>query len=192
MKKEVNQIVIFIGFIIYVVGLVLSALMSDIAFSVVSLSSVAVVLGLCFVFAKNEVVKKVGYGLCVVGGADGLYSLLGTYYGLGAQICYIGQVVMFVGVIIFFISMMARFFGYEKNKTATTGNFIQALNSLNSLKQENVITEEEFEQLKTETLQKANKNNLSIADIKQWKKLYDQKIITEEEFSNVKKDLFKN
>ncbi len=192
MKKEINKIVIFIGFIVYAIGLIASAFIGDVQFASLTTSSIMVILGVFFIFAKNEVIKNIGYGLCVVCGATGLFSLINVHNGTGAMICFVGEVIILVGVVIKFISIAVKMLGFEKNKDTSQADFIQSLNSLNMLKEEKIITEEEFEMLKREALKKTDNKNLSIADLKQWKKLYDQKIITEEEFSSVKKDLFKN
>lgn len=192
MKRELNQIVIFIGFLAYAVGLIVGALIGDFRFAMLSTSALTVVLGCFFVFAKNEVLKYIGYGLCVISGTEGLANVIKGYTGTGGIICYIGQVILLVGVVIVFIRLVLKLFGYEKHKGENNNiDVIQYLNSLNTLKNDEVITEEEYAQLKAQTLEKANNNkNLTVNDLKQWKKLLDQNIITDEEFSTLKKDMF--
>lgn len=193
MKKfEINKIVIFVGFVFYVLGMLLDTFSFNPTF-VASLqaTSIYVLLGAFFIYAKNTVVQKIGYGLCAISGIIGLYTILWTDFTTGALISSCGSVIMLLGSIIVFITLILSLFGFTKGSSSKTNDVISSLSAYSSLKDENVITDEEFTTLKQSALENCNGKSLSFSDLKQWKKLLDQKIITEEEFTSVKADLFK-
>ena len=202
MKKfEINKKIIFVGFILYVIGITLGSITYDYSdiydfldltfWNFLQLTSVSVLLGSFFIYAKNIVVQRIGYGLCAISGAMGLKILLWSAYNTGIMIACIGCILMLLGVIIVFITLILGLFGFTKTGASKTNDIISSLSAYNTLKAENVITEEEFSNLKQQALENCNGKSLSFADLKQWKKLLDQKIITADEFSSVKADLFK-
>lgn len=196
MKRfEINKIVIFVGFILYVIGITLSAFAYDFTdftfWSLLELTTVSVLLGSFFIYAKNIVVQRIGYGLCAINGVMGLKILLWSAHNTGIMLASIGCIFMLLGSIIVFITLILSIFGFTKNAVNKTNDVITSLSAYNNLKAENVITEEEFSNLKQQALENCNGKHLSFSDLKQWKKLLDQKIITADEFSSVKADLFK-
>ena len=65
------------------------------------------------------------------------------------------------------------------------------LGKYKEMEKENIITDEEFVQLKGQALQSIGDNNrLTFEDLKKWKKLLDQQVLTEEEFSQLKSKIF--
>ena len=68
MKKELNKIILFIGFVVTVVGWIIAATTgiedeyneTVLVYSLMSLVNIATVLGVAFCYAKNCVLKNVG------------------------------------------------------------------------------------------------------------------------------------
>ena len=92
MKKQINKIVMVVGFLVALVGLLIWAV-SDMEIDgslltgtaleelelflipdLMNVSFIAMVLAVAFVFAKNNTVKNVGYGLSALIGIDGVLT----------------------------------------------------------------------------------------------------------------------
>ncbi len=195
MKKEINKILLVIGFIISVVGVYISAVADEI--TLISLVwttvNVAVILALPFVFAKNDVVKNIGYILSLFIGSQGVFNIL-VGADIGEMVSSVGYIVMAVAALVYFIVLILRFFGFVKVAGVTKNDaVIDEINRYGEMKKEGIITEEEFLDIKQRLLSNSNdKKNSSMDDLKKWKKLLDQQVISEAEFADVKKDFLNN
>ena len=197
MKKEVNKIILVIGFIIALVGTYISMLIDDISLInyLWATSNIAVILAVTFIFSKNEIIKNVGYILALYLGANGtFYVLLGP--DIGALVVSIGYIIMAVGALIYYVIFILKFFGFVKvGYTSKTrkGAIIDELNGYADLKKAGLITDEEFVEIKQKLFNGSdNKKDSSMDDLKKWKKLFDQQIISEAEFAEIKKDFLLN
>ena len=104
MKKQVNQIFIFIGFAVAFLGLLLNATIDYRPSTSASSLGLVALLGATFIFAKNSVVKNVGYGLCALSAITSFPLFASTDPGL--LIYTIGTVIMLLGVLIYFVSLV--------------------------------------------------------------------------------------
>ena len=202
MKKELNKTIIFIGFIVVAIGLVISGIVEGIAINALFLTInfisvyLAAVLATVFVFTENGILKNVGYGLIAMLGAFGIAGV--TYMSnlaIGVMVSSIGMVVMFLGAIIHFFMICLKFFGFVKVKEQKIGSekgkdILDVLTYYKDMQNEKILTEEEFEDVKKKLLSDIGDKASSMDDLKKWKKLLDQKIINEEEFSSIKAEIF--
>lgn len=198
MKKELNKIIMFIGFAVMVVGWIIAAASEvevedyDIAitYTVVTLANIAAILAIAFVFAKNGVVKNVGYALSALVGAEGVGLIVNG--SDEEMVAAIGAILMLVAAVLYFFVVCLKFFGFVKGgeKAATSNNIAAVLTGYKEMKEEEVITEEEFNGLKQKLFDGTEQKVNSVDDLKKWKKLLDQKVITDEEFSKIKSDIF--
>ena len=193
MKKELNQIIMFVGFIVVVVGALISALSEDISATLSFASTYLItIFAVTFIFAKNPVVKNFGYALAGFSGVDGIFAI--TLGSESTMVANVGQIIMFVAAILYFILICLKFFGFvkgEKNNTTTHNDAIEILNGYKALMTDKVVTEEEFEQLKKTVLSNNKDKATSVNDLKKWKKALDQGVITDKEFADIKSSIFK-
>ena len=191
MKKEFNKVLMVIGFIIATLGAIIMPFMSYGFESLVSTAFIAPILAVCFIFAKNGVLKNVGYALTVLCGIDG-FSYLSFASSIGDILISTGLLIMFLATILYFLLLCLKFFGFVKSgKSSTvTSDPIQILTQYKELVNEKIVTEEEFEELKKNILANNETKVSNIEELKKWKKALDQKIITEEEYANVKTAIF--
>ena len=191
MKKEFNKILMVVGFVVAALGAFLMPMMEKVVESTLSSAYIVPVLAVCFVFAKNNVLKNVGYALTVLCGADGINYLIN---GSGTALILIGAglLIMFVAAVIYFLLLCLKFFGFVKSGKVSCGGSdpIKVLSQYNELVNEKIVTEEEFDELKKNLLASNETKVGSIEDLKKWKKALDQKIITEEEYASVKAGIF--
>lgn len=129
MKKELqfNQITILLGLCTCLVGLILTPIVDNIssessgvglALSLLSgtyLSTILsmmliVLLGGTFIFAKNSVVKYIGYGLCAFSLFFGLPLVAQGTSSTGMLIFGIGTILMSIGVVLYVISIALDYF----------------------------------------------------------------------------------
>ncbi len=191
MKKEFNKILMLIGFVVASLGAILIPVVSYSAGSVLSTAFIAPILAVCFIFAKSNVLKNVGYALTVLCAIDGI-----TYLSIGSDIDSLlmgaGLLIMFAGTVIYFLLLCLKFFGFVKSgkNSCPGGDPIQILSQYKELVNEKIVTEEEFEELKKNLLANKETKISNIEELKKWKKALDQKIITEEEYATIKADIF--
>ena len=197
MKKEFNKILLIIGFIVSLIGVYVSAAMNEIMLVniVWSTANIAMLLSVTFIFAKNDILKNIGYILSLLLGAQGLLLFVITPVTyMGALVTFIGYVIMAVAALIYFIIQILKFFGFVKVAgTAKNDKVIDEINRYGDLRKEGIITDEEFFEVKQRLLSgSSNKKDSSMDDLKKWKKMLDQEIINEAEFANVKKNFLNN
>lgn len=211
MKKHLSQIIVFLGFLVVVLGAFIDpmivkevvakttpktdaeikaalALARATFVSPVTLINIAGVIALGFVFTKNKALVNIGYAMCGLLGANGLVYLIKVEFTIAS----IGQLIMLLGAIVYLIMTLISFFGYVKGGSSDEEQVADVSASLNSYKEmqtNGVITEEEFDTLKAKVLTSAKVDTVN--DLKKWKKLLDQKVITEDEFAQIKSKIFK-
>ncbi len=191
MKKEFNKILMVIGFAIAALGAILAPVMAMSVESIVATSYIVPILAVCFVFAKNNVLKNVGYGLNVICGVNGI-----TYLCFGMNIDQmllgVGLLIMFIATVLYFLLLCLKFFGFVKSgkENCVGSDPIKVLSQYKELVNDKIVTEEEFDELKKNLLANNETKVNSIEDLKKWKKALDQKVITEEEYASVKASIF--
>ena len=195
MKKEVNKIVSFLGFLTALAGIWISAF-SAISFGGFDLTVIALILALAFVNASNNVLKIIGYSLNACLGAIGLGTLIRIpYLDIGTRVMAIGMLIMTLATIIYFFVFLLGYFGFvkQKDKKAEEGSSLwNELNRYKELQEEGILTAEEFADLKQKAMDGADTSVPTMDDLKKWKKLLDQQVITAEEFASIKKNIFAN
>ena len=195
MKKSIIKTIIAIGFFVAVLGAILDPVMDTKAVAFIFSNAfiyiaVAAILGTVFVFSKNTTLTNAGYGLCAVVGAFGVTLMMNsTAYPI--MVTSIGLIIMLVGAVLQFLLIAIKFFGFIKSEDKqAVGDVSAILTHYKELEKEKVISEEEFNDLKSKTIATSTNGKISLEDLKKWKKLLDQGIITETEFANMKAKLF--
>ena len=196
MKKEINKVIMTIGFIFVVVGLLIYGLDDELAvLTVFTYANIAAVLATAFIFAKNSVAQNVGYGLGALVGVYGI-SCIVNESATGVIIFSIGMILMLLAAILYFIVVALKFFGFVKGGNVTAsgcnGNISDVLGRYKEMEKEKVLTAEEFDELKKKALDAVQEKAVSLDDLKKWKKMLDQQVITEEEFAAMKAKAFRN
>ena len=196
MKKSLTKLVMFAGFIIVVIGIIVDSMIAELpatAFSVLELSVVAAILAICFINAKNNVLVNVGYCMAGILGACGLANVITLYSSELKIVTTVGYIVMGVSAVFYLFTTILDFFGFvKKDRSADNdGNIVAVLNMYKEMEKEQVITADEFNDLKAKVLKCTDGEKYSVEDLKKWKKLFDQQIINEEEFASVKSKIFK-
>ena len=194
MKKELNKILMFIGFIVTVVGAIICGVSNKANFALVfTIPNLAAVFALTLIFAKNETVKNTGYALAGLVGAYGVATIASENEDL--MVAAVGMILMLVAAAIYFFVICLKFFGFVKDSEkrsvhSESGNLLATLEKYKEMQQEKVLSEEEFADLKQKVFAAVEHKAVSVEDLKKWKKLLDQKVITEEEFAQIKADIF--
>ncbi len=190
MKKSLIKTIIFLGFAVAVLGVIIDPIISiETAAYIISGTtiSVAAILGATLIFSKNATVKNVGFALSAFVGAIGVYLIMETQLMITA----VGLVIMLVGAILQFLFIVIKFLGFIKSEDKQiSGDVSGILTKYKELEKEKIISEEEFNDLKTKAIAANADNHISLEDLKKWKKLLDQNIITDAEFSEMKSKLF--
>lgn len=196
MKKSIIKTIIFLGFAVFVLGMFLDPIMDKSATTAATVVSglnyiaIAAILGTAFIFSKNGTLANVGYGLCAVVGAIGVVMMLNSDV-FRLTILPIGLIVIFVGAVLQFLLIAIKFFGFIKSEDKqVVGDISATLAKYKELEKEKVISEEEFNDLKSKVIATDANGKASLEDLKKWKKLLDQEIITETEFANMKAKIF--
>ena len=191
MKKKVTNVLIFVGFLVYVLGLIIDVLKAksteDAAqvflTSGLGFTAIAAALAVCFIFAKNEVVKNVGFSLCAICGVVGVITMFTGSVSVSA----IGLIIMFVGAIVYAIYKIITFFGFVKGTPSNEYDQVYSqLVKCSELSKEGIITDEEMTSIKGSLLKNMNTTKADIADLRKIKKLLDEEVITQEEFAEIK------
>ncbi len=200
MKKQINQIIIVLGFVVAVIGACLAAALSSVAgfVSTTAIANIAALLAVTFIFANHSVIKNIGYTLAALLAIDGIAGLMIVEVSaqtIGFIIYCFGILLMTIGSLIYFLMQFLTYCGFVKHSKKNTinsckGNLLDELIRYKEMQQEKVLTEEEFSELKQKMLENSENKSDSIDDLKKWKKLLDQQVITEEEFSKIKADIF--
>lgn len=188
MKKNIYQIIIAIGFIIYAVGKLLIAMSEKISAVYVSeLSALYPILIIAFVFAKSNALKYTGYAIATIAGVDGLAIVMNANENVEmvALLPAIAMIVMMFASIAFFVSVLLNFFGFVKEgkECKSANNKVELIKLYSQLNNEDLITNEEFTTIKSSIVKGNVKESVEkLTQLKELKKLYDEQIITKEEF----------
>ncbi len=207
MKKFFTQILTAIGFIVALVGIILGYKYGVEAQALLgSLPFIAACMATAFVFAKNETVKNMGYVLSGVAGVYGflvfitycnsLYDENGNLLAVltpkyNPTVFAVGLMIMLIPALIYVIIRFFSWLGFtRKSAKSSSSDIATVLNQYKSLEKEQILSADEFEDLKSTVLKSTGSDISSLEDLKKWKKLLDQQIITEEEFTNLKARAF--
>ena len=193
MKKEVNKIIAFLGFLAALTGIWLSSF-SALTFGGINLTVIALILALAFVNASNNVLKIIGYSLNVCLGAIGMSNLVRLpYVDIGTLVMAIGMLIMTLASVIYFFAFLLGYFGFVKQKdkkSSEAPSLWSELNRYKEMEEDGILTAEEFSDLKQKAMDGADTTVPTMDDLKKWKKLLDQQVITAEEFASIKKNIF--
>ncbi len=187
MKKELNKILMVIGFALIVLGVFIMSLDNlEMALAFLRIDvMLAPILAVTFIFAKNTVVKNVGYAVGALAGIMGIVFMnIKDEYVLVS----IGMILMLVSAFLYFMVSVLQFFGFAKHgePSSQAGDVSNILIRYREMQEENVLSKEEFEELKKRTLETTAEKDFSFDDLRKWKKLLDQKVISNEEFAAIK------
>jgi len=202
-KTTIANILVFIGFLVTVLGVIIDPLiMTKEAAAVAGASLILIpflplyivlasVLGTAFAFSKNGTLANAGYGLLAFDGAIGIMMLV-MIDVFNLIVVPVGLVVMFVGAALRCIVTIIGFFGYAKGgvRAQSSCEIADALSKNKELEKDGVLSEEEFKNLKDKTIVSGENAKPSLDDLKKWKKLLDQNVITEEEYAALKSRIF--
>ena len=195
MKKEVNKIIAFLGFLAALTGIWFSAF-SALTFGGVNMTVIALILAFAFVNASNNVLKIIGYSLNVCLGAIGMSNLVRLpYVDVGTLVMAIGMLIMTLATVIYFFVFLLGYFGFVKQKdkkSSEAPSLWSELNRYKEMEEDGILTAEEFSDLKQKAMDGADTTVPTMDDLKKWKKLLDQQVITAEEFASIKKNIFAN
>ena len=191
MNSKVRKVIMFIGFSLMTLGIILDALTYNVL-TVNFVFPLCAIFAICFTNTKNKNYINFGYCLAGIIGAFGLANFLTTDL-YGCFITTIGYIVISISALIYFFSTVLDFCGFVKKGQGgdNDSNIVAVLNKYKELEKEEIITSEEFENLKSKSLQCTEGEKYSVEDLKQWKKLLDQQIINEDEFASIKNKIFK-
>ena len=186
MKNKVYGFFSIVALVTTIIGLIL------VGVAVFSLPIYIIVLPvLCssFIFAKNNVIRNVGFALCGITAALGFALITGSidysFEEVDIILLGVGFAIYSIIALIKLISSVLSFFGYTRAKP------IAILKEAKQLEADGLLTEEEFSEIKSKTLNNDTETVSSFEELKMWKKLFDQQIITEEEFSELKSKIIK-
>ena len=119
MKKNITKVLVFIGFIVTVIGLLIEGLDEEyteiIMVSVFTYPFIAATLAVCFIQANNVVMKNVGYALCALVGVYGILALTAEVLSTAP----IGMIIMLVGAFGYAILYVLEFFGFVKKDSVS-------------------------------------------------------------------------
>jgi hypothetical protein len=152
MKKTRNlsRTLAVIAFVAFNLMLFISALSGDVLIvSIESLNGIVFTLAIAFIFSKNEVVLKVGYGLLILTAISYF-----TYIFSGNILSLIFGIIIFILLLVstltWFISSVLNYFGYLKGDTDVTNSHLAVLlGKLKELLKKQVISSADYASLKT-------------------------------------------
>ena len=194
MKNLLTKIVMFIGFLLTVIGIIVDSVSMRIpisAFSLLDMTFIAAIFAFCFIQAKGKIIVNIGYCIAAVLGTSGLAQII-TNTEDYILISNIGCIIMSFAALCHLTTIILELCGFVKKgkEKESCEDIAIILNKYKELEKENIITIEEFDNLKSKALKCTDSGKSSVEDLKKWKKLFDQQIITEEEFSSIKSKIF--
>ena len=190
MKKSINSIILTIGFIVYIVGVMLFKTSENLASAFFDLTgySIYVILIMAFLFAKSKSLNICGYSISAIAGLDAL-SVITTAtaiedFDFTLIIFAFGIIVMMMPAIIYFINCLLNLFGFTKmGKQSTSDSKIDLLRLYAEINKDGIISDDEFASKKAVVIKGNSKDNKEeLEQLKQLKRLYDEQVITKEEF----------
>lgn len=196
MKRSVRTVILFLGFLVCMLGFVLDRVLFpryeifDYALSFVPLFIFPVI----FVFCKKEALVNAGYVLAGLVGIQAVCDVIATET---VYVAYIGEILMLLAALIQLGDIVLKFFGFSKSKQEkkiaanVDQDLMDKILEYKALAAEEVISTEEFESLKGKLLGTQKETRGSLGDLKKWKKLLDQGVLTQEEFSKIKVSILK-
>ena len=190
MKKSINNIILTIGFILYVVGIILYNTSENIGsmYSEFALYSICAILIMAFSFAKSKALNICGYTISTIAGVDALGYIIAASDvkepDFTLMIFAFGIIIMMVPAIIYLINSILKSLGFTKIGSQTTSDSKIALLRLYAeINKDGIISDEEFASKKALVIKGNSKDNKEeLEQLTQLKRLYDEQVITKEEF----------
>ena len=176
MKRKITNVLMFIGFMVMVLGVIIEGSSAAILSMLFSAPGIAATLAVCFVNSSNNTVKNVGFALSALVGACGVLLIAEEEMVVLA----IGMLFMLFATLGFAFSHILKFFGWVKDKKESSEaiDVSSQLGKYKEMEKEQIISEEEFAQLKGQVLQAVSDNkHFTFDDLKKWKKLLDQQVM---------------
>lgn len=154
--RNLSKTLTVIAFVVYAILLIIGTILDGpifFEFGMLTLVPLAFVLGTAFVFAKNDVVVKVGHGLLLFVAV----SNFGYIFSDDAILLIFGIIIfalLLTSVVAFLVSSVLVYFGYAKGDAHLLDNPLAAdLRSIKLLSEKQLITEENYAKLKAKLLE---------------------------------------
>ncbi|MDE6241100.1 MAG: SHOCT domain-containing protein [Anaeroplasmataceae bacterium] len=194
MERKMMKTLAVIGFLVALLQLILA---KDLDATVILSETIIVqLLAVCFIFAENKTVARVGYALLGVAGVGFLAGFIASpkISGITDILSLIIVVLYLISSVSFLVVSTLQYFGFKKETLqkivhpSSKDNF-SSLVEWKELLDSKAITEEEYTKVKSDILL-GKRVKISVEEIKNYKQLVDSNIITVADFESVKKKLF--
>lgn len=190
MKKSINNIILTIGFIIYIVGVMLCSTsenneMLPIALATYSLYAILI---MAFSFAKSKALNICAYSISAIAGVEALSLITSVSkienFDAMLIIFTFGIIVMMIPAVIILINSILNLFGFTKvGRQTTSDSKIDLLRLYAEINKDGIISDDEFIAKKAIVIKgNLKENKEEFEQLKQLKRLYDEQVITKEEF----------
>lgn len=197
MKKEINKVILTLGFIVSLLGLLIDSIIVESAmFAMLGTPIFLGAFSFCFVYANNATLNRFGYVFAAIAGVDSIAAII--FSNTDAIVAYIGFIIMFVAAVVYFICKILSFFGYKKcdadnNSCEAIAEPYDQMLEYQKFMADGIINEQEFASLKSKLLGVSTSKVIAgdFEQLKKWKKLVEQNVITEEEFAGIKSKILK-
>jgi len=153
-------------------------------------------LAICFIFANNKTIIRVGYAMIGLVGIEYLTLFLDDpdIEGISSILTIVIMVLYLITAIIYLINATLKYFGFEKNVIQKIihpepKDKYSVLTDWKKLLDEKAISDDEYNYVKSNVLE-GKKVKISAEEISEFKKLVDQEIVSNEDFEALKKKMF--
>ncbi len=193
MKKNINQIIIVFGLVVFLVGTLIACL-SEFYGLIPSSTYLSVypILIIAFSFAKSKTLNYAGYTINAISGLNALAVIItyGEIDDFSLLLPYVGLLIMMLASLVFILGLALNYFGFVKagKSPESSNNKIELLRLYAELNKDEIITDEEFADVKSSVIKGNLKETVEkLNQIKELKKLFDEQVITKDEFINFNK-----
>lgn len=184
-RKSLSKTLAVIAFILLLITPILSGSSENLELGLFSYSMI-MLLGVSFIFAKNDVVKINGYGILALIAFEGLASLFGgiSLENFGSIIELVITVLLLVSVINYFIHSVLAYYGYSMSPTEGTKTSL--LKDWKKLVDNNKISEADYTLIKESILK--NPHNAAInLQLKELKELFMNDLASSDDLEILRK-----
>ncbi|VEU80564.1 hypothetical protein [Haploplasma axanthum] len=186
-EKNLPRTLAVLGFVVSLLGIVLSAATNpqgtttlpglDLQLSATGL--IGVLIAVAFLFAKNNVVEKIGYGILAINATVGIANISAR----GIELTSIATVLDLVVMILFLVSSVYYFvvacldyFGYSKfGVNGKENTKLGTLKGWNKLVENNTLTNEEYDVVKKVVL-KSDLSSKAFSELEDMRKLLEARL----------------
>ncbi|MDE5546367.1 MAG: hypothetical protein K2I88_02770 [Anaeroplasmataceae bacterium] len=194
MERKMMKTLAVIGFLVALLQLILAKDLDTAA--LLSGTIILQLLAVCFIFAENKTVARVGYALLGLAGVGFLAGFIASpkISGITDILSLIIIVLYLISSVSFLVVSTLQYFGFKKETLqklvhpSSKDNF-SSLVEWKELLDSTAITEEEYAKVKSDILA-GKKIKISVEEIKNYKQLVDAGVITADDLESVKKKLF--